>query len=213
MATLVVDCNYSASGNNTGSKVSGAGSLQLGDAFNDSSDPVRPAFRFDISGIPAGSTVTNVALQIECSDAGGDSWRLGPYNLNGQADPQPDSGATIFSRCNISSDNYLTGFTDFLSTGSKTFSNLGSAANADVEAAISGGIFTLCFEQTQTGSFAWAGLTDHTGTDKPTLTVTYTAPAGGSGTQGGTETDPMEPVGGWEEPVGPAVNSIFDKAA
>jgi len=136
MASLVVDADYTAGADNGGSKHSGAGGVYSGDPYVDSNDPEKCALRFDLSSLPVGSTVSQVDLQCENTNAtdGSASHRLGPYGGDGQSDPEADNAATLFSRCDLSSDNYITGRTEFRTTGSKTFSNLGSAANTDVAA-------------------------------------------------------------------------------
>jgi len=108
--------------------------------------------KFTISTLPATDTVDQVDFDIYVSSvtgAGSSSWILGPYNGDGQANPQSDSASNAFSRSNVSSDNYLTGITAFRTTGQKSFTDLGAQANTDVENARDAGtIFSLAIRMT-----------------------------------------------------------------
>lgn len=150
-------------------------------------DATRTGNKFDITSLSASDTVTQVDCSVTVNDtdaAGSLSWYLGPYNGDGQADPESDSAATMFSRCDTSADKYLT-TTVYRTTGTKTHTNLGSQANADVEAARDAGtIFSLAWRADSEGS-GHTAFDEYTGANPPTLTITYTTGGGGGLPPGG----------------------------
>lgn len=141
----------------------------------------RAVNRFDISTLPANVDVRQVDYEVTIDglfiDVSSFTWNIGPYDGDGQGDPEADGisfGGTAFAKSDVSTDNYIAGTTEFRSTGTKTFSNLG--AEADLEAAnAAGDIFTLALDDTvqgvgNTGSIALLG---EDGTSPPKLTITY----------------------------------------
>ncbi len=144
----------------------------------------RTAQKFDISGIPANATITNVQLEVfldgvEQSGPNGDTFAVGPYNGDGQADPQTDTAANLFARTDVAADNYITGIT-FPAIGARTFADLGAQAEADLQAAISGGIFSVGWQQlpTQTVTGRYVFFRESFQVSPPRLTVDYTLPGG-----------------------------------
>jgi hypothetical protein len=163
---------------------------------------VRCCARFDITSLPASGTVT----QVDCTfyaqgigdGSGAQTFDLGPYNGDGQADPDPDSASTSFSRSDVSSDKYVSA-TVIDSTGSKSYTDLGSQANSDMEAARDAGtIFTLAWKNVAEAQWDYVDWDAYNQANAPTLTVTYT-------TGGATPTmvpmslrdpNPLNPLGG-----------------
>ena len=102
---------------------------------------------------------------------------FGPYNGDGQADPNSDSTATKWSRADVSSDNYLNSLTTYRSTGNKSHTDLGTTAESDVEAARDAGtIFTMAWRlQVEDASWDYTVFDAVAGSGfEPTLTVDYT---------------------------------------
>ena len=141
----------------------------------------RALITFDISGIAVGAPISAVELETTTNWVSGnaaDSYYLGPYNLNGAANPQTDGAALAYTRADCSTDNYLAGDTQYRTTGQKTFS-LGAQAIADILAirAAAGTIFTLALRQTlETGTQHYSTIEGWTmGAEAPKLRVMLTA--------------------------------------
>lgn len=115
----------------------------------------RSVARWDLAGsMPSGATVTRVRLRSNETDALGDltaeSHRVGPYNGGtGSTNPQVDSEANVYTRCNVAALNYGT-FTDYRTTGLKTV-ELGSPAISDCQSRFdAAGSWALAVQQTPT---------------------------------------------------------------
>ncbi len=140
--------SWGADVNNSGSKFPNDGEDWLGLA---GADMLRIANRYDLSGIPSTDTVTQVQTRMDSTigDVGNpNSTFIGPYNGDGSGDPEADAGATMYSRCNVSADNYGT-YTEW-DTASNSTVILGSPANADVQARL-GATFTLALQDSNEG--------------------------------------------------------------
>ena len=176
--TMSPDADYGFDVDDGGTKYVDDGTDYFG---RDGGTNYRIAMRFDITSLPATATVDDVDLQVNVSQvlSAPATATLGPYNADGTGNPQSDSGSTAYTRCDVSSDNYIAASEDFRSTGSKTF-DLGATADSDVEAARDAGTtFSVCLKSdTESGSNNFGTLQEYTGADPPTLTITYT-PAGG----------------------------------
>jgi len=177
-----------------GSEVGDDGNKYPNDGFGDGSGFVggviyRVANRFTITTLPTTATVDQVDLQLEINNVGSAvataTWDIGPYNGTGQGDPEADSAATMYTRCNVSADLYVNNSTSFRTTGSKTFTALGATANADVEAARdAGSTFVIAWKADDEGlDNGQSDSDEYTGSDPPTLTITYTE-AGGATPKG-----------------------------
>lgn len=135
---------------------------------------------FDITSLPAAAVVDQVDFEITVQatvSAGSLFWDIGPYNGTGIGDPEADAGTTAYARCDVSADLYVEDTTAFRSAGTKTFSDLGAAAEADVEAARDAGtIFTIaCKETTDIETNNRAVMEEYTHpSTPPKLTITYT---------------------------------------
>lgn len=140
----------------------------------DDGSEYRVANKFTISSLPTDDTVDQVDTDIDVGVSAGASGQhaLGPYNGDGQADPEADAGGTMFTRCDVSGDNYTSGVI-FNGTGVKTFTDLGAQAESDVEAARdAGNIFSLAYITTNANSSC--ELEEYTdATNPPSLTVTH----------------------------------------
>lgn len=85
--------------------------------------------RFPLTDLPLGATITLVQLKIYCSEAGGGAHLLDvhPYNADGQADPEVDTGEACWNRCAAGSP-YVDDDTCLRTTGPKTLTLGGSVA-------------------------------------------------------------------------------------
>jgi len=166
-----------------------AGNKYPNDGFGDGAGFVggaiyRVANRFTITTLPTTATVDQVDLAVEINNVGSAvataTWDIGPYNGTGQGDPEADSGANMYTRCNVSADLYVNDTTQFRTTGPKTFTDLGATANSDVEAARdAGSTFTIAWRASDEGlDNGQCDSDEYTGTDPPALTITYTEVGG-----------------------------------
>jgi phosphoenolpyruvate-protein kinase (PTS system EI component) len=181
MAQLIVTAAWGADVDEAGSKFPNDGSDFCG---GDPTHTYRVANRFTITDLPADATVTQVDLEVTVlavTDAAALLWDMDGYNGTGQGNPEADSGAAMYAACAIAGV-YRNDLTEFRTTGTKTFTDLGATANADVEAARDAGTtFTIALRETTdvVGLFR-AELAEYTHATPPKLTITYT-PAGGGG--------------------------------
>jgi len=100
------------------------------------------------------------------------------YDTDGTSDPSADSAADMWTACGAG-NVYVNDTTEFRTTGLKTFTNLGSQANTDVQAARdAGSIFSLAVrETTNTSANEQTQLREYSdATNPPQLTITYTTP-------------------------------------
>lgn len=136
--------------------------------------------RFPLAVIGASDTVSNVDIKINIVVALGitNEARIQAYNIDGQADPNTDTDANAYTRCKDDSSPYLSGGTQWESTGVKTIT---IAADADVEAAVdtpdrfSLGFSLTSAENTVTDDAVCESIED-AGTDEPKLVVTHENP-------------------------------------
>lgn len=183
MASFTDEADWGADVDDNGTKYPNDGGDYCGD---NGADVYRVANKFTISTLPATDTVSQVDVSIEVAavtGATGSTWILGPYNGDGQSDPDADTGAQMYSRCDVSSDNYLTGLTDYRTTGVKTHTALGATANSDVETARdSGTIFSLAWRMTTEALTPdRCEFTEYPdATNPPKLTITHAAGGGGA---------------------------------
>ena len=150
--TFSDNADWGADVDNGGSKYPNDGSDYCGD---DTSAIYRDSNKFTISALDPADTVDQVDFDIyvdTVTNSATSTWIEGGYNGDGQADPEADSAATMYARCDVSADNYLTGITDYRNPGQYSHT-LGPAANADVEAARDAGtIFSVAIKMTTEGS-------------------------------------------------------------
>lgn len=136
------------------------------------------AQKFDVSSLSGVSgTITKVELVVNVVDIPGPpatTWNVGPYGTNGQDDPEADSGATMFSRCNNAGQYAVTSV--FSTLGSKTL-DLGATAITHLQAAILGGIFSVSCSYNDPFTFpAGAAIEEYTGgSNPPRLCVTISS--------------------------------------
>jgi len=148
---------------------------------NDGGTPYRTVIEFDITSLSASDTVTQVDFEYEVTAEESGTYWIGAYDGDGQGDPSAASNADNFTRCDISSDNYASGAYMDGPEESKTISDLGSTANSDVEAARDAGTrFSVCFMRDPENTGTIATIDEYSGTNPPTLTVSYTAGGGGN---------------------------------
>jgi hypothetical protein len=143
--------------------------------------------------IPNGSTITVVSHSINVQStvsAGAESWDIKRYGSLGD-DAEPDAAATAFSRCNSSATVYVTGTTNFRTTGVKT-NDLGSSGVADAQDRINNdsAVWSISIKQTseaKDGSSNGTVVDEYTAAtaaNRPQLAVTWKAvrdPIGGCG--------------------------------
>lgn len=177
------DADWGADVDDTSATYPNDGADWCGD---DSGTIFRTVNKHDVTSLPTDATVDQIDYEIgvvAVNGAGSSLWRGGGYAGTGQGDPEADSAATVYSNCDISSDNWVTGITAFRTTGTKTLTDLGATANADLEAARDAGTdFSVVFQMETEGAgddrCEFREYTD--GTTPPKLTVTYTEAGAGS---------------------------------
>lgn len=111
---------------------------------------LRGLWRFNLSALPSGQTITLAQFMAPTvwQVAGGEDRQqyLGPYNSNGQADPEADNNTeTQATRSNIAATKYLT-TSVFQAIGNDDLDiTTGAAAHI---AAAAGGTYSLVLQQT-----------------------------------------------------------------
>ena len=176
---LTLDATWGADVDNGGTKAPDDGSDWCG---NGAGGIYRVANKFDITSLSASATVSKVELIIEVAavnNASNTYWDLDGYNGDGQANPEADSGATMYTSCE-NTGTYVTNTTDFRTTGVKTI-DLGATAIADVEAARDAGvIFSVAIQLGSTGDTENTGASNRCefseytdATNPPKLRITY----------------------------------------
>jgi len=145
----------------------------------------RAAIRFPLSSLPANASVGSVAFSFEVmKTAPSHVIHVGAYGTvgdqPGQADPDADSGADLYTSCRLNpmpSYGFLNA--EIESTGVKTAS-LGGTVVADLTAANAAGgdRFSLALFMTGSGSdTAEIAAIEHASAQEPRLIVTYTPSA------------------------------------
>lgn len=97
---------------------------------------LRYIVRFPLDDLPSGSTVTLAEFRVTQPNSFNVSDRTfyyGPYNGNGQADPEADDGTTQASRSDVAGDNY--GSTTIHQTDGQKAFDLGATGYSDIAAA------------------------------------------------------------------------------
>lgn len=177
--TMTQDAGYGADVSSGGTKAPDDGD----DFCGRSADIYRCAYRFAFSGITAADTVDSGTFQtavLSVSGATSSTWELSSYNSDGLADPEADSGANMYLRCNPG-DPWTTGITAYRTTGSKT-ENLPAQALADIAAALDASATTFSIAVREEGEAAGGthrtAFDEFNGSDAPTLSIIYTTPGG-----------------------------------
>lgn len=167
-----ITANWGADVSSGGTKYPNDGSDYVGY----SATSYRTGNKFPLTSLPSGATVTKVEVIFRCSQAGGADHLLDihPYNGNGQADPETDSGSNMYTRC-ASGTAYVNDATFLRTTGVKTI-DLGSQACTDVmNAKTAVNRFSLGWQEEGDNS-AEARLAEYTdATNPPKLRITYVA--------------------------------------
>lgn len=176
MAELVLNPTYTVSVRN--------GSASKFDTFawagpTDNDPPLRLyrcGWKFDLTTLPAGATITGVTLDIDVDGAGaaGNTWSIGPYGGDGVGDIEVDDAATIHTGFDVSADNYISN-ADFTTAGVKNLTLTGAEADLIARA---GNAFCLGCRQNAESVAQTAATLDIT-TTVPALTITYTEAASG----------------------------------
>ena len=155
----------------------------------------RCGWKFDLSTLPVGATVTAATFDINVSGEGvaGNLWSIGAYGGDGSGDIETDDAATINTGFDVSADYYVND-ADFTTTGVKNLT-LDSSSHSEI-AAQQGGSFTLACRQNAETVAQTAATLDPTVTP-PVLTITYTEGASASPEQATTGNIPLTPAAGW----------------
>lgn len=141
-------------------------------------DPWRTAHKFPLSSL-SGKTVTSASVIVRVDGGGANrgsrTWAVGPYDGDGDGDPQTtDSAAVAFGKCDVSTNgNYATGLTNFRTNGLYVI-QLGSSAVTDIQSLIDGAAtsFTLAWQiDNESETNAYAAFTEFDESDPPTLVV------------------------------------------
>lgn len=187
MAEVLLDCDFSEEIiHDVGGDFEIEFSTDVGVGVVDGPVIIRGCYRFT-GTIPAGVTISVIEFQIDVkssSGAGADSWYIGPYGTNGQSDPEPDDDHTAYTRCDVSSNAYLT-TTAFRTTGQKLIDLAGTTSKAHIAAALAAGKFTIATrmvdEATAPTRIATLYKFDTGEGQLPKLRVVYTAAASSRG--------------------------------
>jgi hypothetical protein len=187
MAELEIDADYSVTSVFTDQPLrDDTGSMNCG--VDNGPVVLRIALRFDVSDIPAGSSVSAAVVtteQWQSFDVDAKTWRYGPYDGDGLADPQADSDADLYAGTDLASTSYQE--STIHRTDALHQVTLDAAAHGDIEAAIAaGGTYTVVIqdtdEATQGRLFRIFGHDQGGEGQIPQLSVTYE-----EGQQGGGE--------------------------
>ena len=179
MPTDVIDSSSSQRARLDGAKTDVIAYLGVRDT---TSDIWRAGDKFDLSAYAGTETVTNVEFDVTMGANGGGSgtYRIGPYNGDGLSDIDSDSGSDMYSRCDLSSDNYVTGESWSPSTA-YNYPDLGAQAESDIEAAL-GADFCMAYQQVEEDTaFEEVRPDRDTDSNPAQLTITYSAGGGGGG--------------------------------
>jgi hypothetical protein len=143
--------------------------------------------KFNVSGISG--TIVGARLSVNVTLVPGVSTHdIGPYGTAGTDDPQTDAGATMFSRCS-NTGQYANDTSALAATGVRTVV-LGSQAVTDLQAALSGGAFSIsCRLSAESGTDIGSVMEEYSGgSSPPELCVTFLADGSVTGTIAGTIT-------------------------
>jgi hypothetical protein len=184
MASLALTASWGADVDSAGTKTPNDGGDGCG-LFTGAIE--RVANKWDITTLPTDATVTKVELTITVQSGvvGTPTCDIDGYNNDGLADPEADSGATMYSQCAISGI-YVNDTTLFRTAGTKSLIDLGATAVSDVQAARAAGTrFSVAIRAIASDEGAGANVStafdEYTAAStKPTLTITYTPGAGAS---------------------------------
>ena len=169
---ITITATWGAEVGDTGTKYPNDGSDYLG---HSGTRPYRVANKFSLTNLPSGVTITKVEVIYSVSQLGGADHLtdIHPYNGNGQADPETDSGSDMYTRC-ASGTEYVNDDTSSRTTGVKTI-DLGSQACTDVMNAKSAvNWFSLGWHEEGDNSNE-ARLDEYTDATNPSkLRITYT---------------------------------------
>ena len=168
---ITITVSWGADVGNNGAKYPDDGSDYVG---HSGTRPYRTANKFPLTNLPSGATVTKVEVIFRVSQQGSSYHRLDihPYDGNGQADPETDSGFDMYSRCAAGTE-YVNDDTSCRTTGVKTI-DLGSQACTDAMSAKSAvNRFSLGWHEEGDNSDE-ARLDEYTdATNPPKLRITF----------------------------------------
>jgi len=139
----------------------------------------RGYIRFPLTELPPNANVTQVRLKVYCNTASASSTHyldVHAYDTNGQTDPEPDAGATLFNRC-ASGNLYYNDGINLQSTNTKWIT-LGGTVCEDVEKAKTAvNRFSLgLHEEGDDDDDAWLDQLDKVGGVPAELEITYEVP-------------------------------------
>jgi len=140
---------------------------------------LRAYMRFPLASLPAGAVVSQVRLRLyeEISQTvSGYLLNIRAYHTNGQTDPQPDTGATLYSR-SASGNLYLQDSRYTAPTAGIQWFLLGGTVNEDVENAKTAvNFFSLALQEDGDDQAAITWDSIEAGTYPPLLEITYEVP-------------------------------------
>lgn len=146
MPTLVATSVYSVGilRDNGGSFSRGTGDSRDIVASRNDGSIVRVVVKFDLEELPAGSTVTGLVFEntVFLAFPDGRDVFIGPYDGDGQSDPETDSDAVLYAGCDVSGSAYVE-TSEYVNNFTNEAVDIGvSQAFTDVAAAAEG-IFSL----------------------------------------------------------------------
>lgn len=187
MATAVIDTDFDSYAINTGGVYTESETSTTVFGGIASTNIRRAQFRFPLSGIAAGSTVSNSTVQFDTDnilDVANGTADILSYGTGGDDDPDVDSATDKYNK-SASGTTYLSATSAFGALGSTGELDLGATADSHIEGNISSPArFSLAVKRTTesgTNDRAEIQALEHADTDPATLTVTYTAAATSKG--------------------------------
>ena len=141
---------------------------------------IRLAARFNVGSL-AGKTLAQIEYLTNVGSIDGsvaaDTSRLGPYNTDGTGDPEADSNALMFTRCDLSATAYVTGYIGFRTLGPKVIDLTTATSLAQLSDAVAAGqpfSIAIWMDGGGAGLARSVGLDADNGTLPPQLRITTT---------------------------------------
>lgn len=181
MTVSNIDADFDSWADNAGTETEVSGTLEVAVA-SVTGNPSAGQLRFPLAAITAGSTINDSDIQFNVTSENVETVEgisVRPYNDTGDDDPDGDDAATKYSRSTAPTTTLAE--IDCSATGSKT-ADLGTTADGQIEGNISSPAFySIGLEQLlqDAGEFVVLEAIENAGSDPATLTVDWTAGAGG----------------------------------
>lgn len=190
MATAVIDCDFDSvarfEGGTTYSQATTGTTIRIrrdGTPTSSTDEDGRIQFRFPLSSLPTGVTVTDSTIQANMTSTGeaaGEDVNVHAYNSTGDDDPNSDTAQQKYDR-SIGGSALVQLITGGGAAGSYS-ADLGATADGQIQGNIdSPDIYSLGMSydaQWDNADINTFEAIENAGTDPATLTVVYTEPSG-----------------------------------